>query len=436
MGALASRKWRDSLLASLGVVLALALLAVWHFRNRPPVPEPPLPDLAEVDPAVAQAVETARAPVRQSPRSADAWGHLGQVLLAHAFDGEARTCFAVAEQLAPREPRWPYYQGITLALDNPEAAIARFQRALELGGEASGANRLRLAELLQTVGRLDEAEEQFRLLARSDPANPRAALGLAQIAYEQGGPERSLTHLRRAVNSPFTRKRANQLLARISQQQGDRAAAGMALHRAEDLPDDLPCVDAYLGEAEQLRVGRRIQLEQADGLVAQGRPGEAVAILQQAARDFPNAEAVWVSLGKALMAQGDVPAAEHALRRAVQLAPEAAEARFQLGVALFRAAAYPAAAECFRKAADLKPAFALAYYNLGHCLQQQGDRPAAIQAFQDAVRYRPHFQEAYVNLADLLAQEGRTAEACEHVRHALRLNPADERARQLLENLK
>jgi tetratricopeptide (TPR) repeat protein len=436
MGAIGFRKWRAPTLAALSGAAAIALFAAWYFRPRQPVPEIPFPDLTGIDPAVAQVVEAAQAAVREAPRSADAWGHLGRVLLAHAFEGEAQTCFAAAERLAPREPRWPYYQGITLSLSSSEAAVAKLRRALDLGGDASGAARLRLGDLLLKAGRLEEAEEQFRLLLQREPANPRAALGLAQVAWERGAPEQSLTHLRRAVDSPFTRKKACHLLAEVYQQQGDRAAAERALQRAAQLPDDQGWVDSFLGEVEQLRVGIRTRLEEANRLLEQGKVDEAVAFLQQAARDYPEADAVWVSLGRALVRQGNLVAAERTLRRAVEIAPEAAEARFQLGVALFSQKAYPAAADCFRKAVELKPAHALAYYNLGHCLMLQDDRAGAIEAFGGAVRCRPQFAEAHTNLADLLLQEGRQAEAREHVSHALRLNPGDERARQLWEKLK
>lgn len=428
--------WRAQRLAASGGTLLLALVLAWYFWARTPVPEPPLPDLSGADPAVVQAVEEAHAAVRQQPRSAAAWGHLGRVLLVHAFQGEAQTCFAEAERLDPREPRWPYYQGLTLARGDPEAAIPKLRRALELGGEASGATRLRLGELLQTQGRLDEAEEQFRVLAERDPSHPRAALGLGRVAWERGELRPSLTHLQLAAGSPFTRQHAHLLLAEVHERLGDRAAASRDLQRAAELPDDVGWHDPFLEEVEQLLVGRRSRLEHADRLLAQDRPDEAVAFLQQAARDYPDADSVWVSLGRALTRQGDLAAAERALRRAVQLAPEAAEARFQLGVTLFRQEAYPAAAECFRQAAERKPGYALAYYNLGHCLRLQGDRAGAIEACHRAVRCRPQFAEAHLQLADLLVQEGRPAEAREHVRQVLLLKPADEHARQLLEKLK
>src|SRR5439155_19466770 len=96
--------------------------------------------------------------VVESPRSALPWGRLGMVLVAHDRTAEANQCFAQAEQLDPREPRWPYFQGVALSLGAPEEALPKLQRAVELCGDAAEAPRRRLAELLLLQGRAEEAE--------------------------------------------------------------------------------------------------------------------------------------------------------------------------------------------------------------------------------------------------------------------------------------
>src|SRR5262249_28969766 len=126
------------------------------------VPEPPEIALAEAHPEVAAAVEKARLKVRQEPRSAAAWGALGQLLRACDFPPEAAVCFAEAERLAPTEARWPYLCGESLTLRGTlEAALPHLRRAVELssGHETDAfAPRLRLAETLLAVGQFDEAE--------------------------------------------------------------------------------------------------------------------------------------------------------------------------------------------------------------------------------------------------------------------------------------
>src|SRR5437660_2634930 len=75
----------------LGATLLVAGTAyfTWHrgtpsrqIASEVAIIEPPTLELEGVDPAVVRAIETARAAVKQSPRSGQAWGQLGKVLLA------------------------------------------------------------------------------------------------------------------------------------------------------------------------------------------------------------------------------------------------------------------------------------------------------------------------------------------------------------------
>src|SRR5262249_53621882 len=135
-------------------------------------------------PAVAALLNKARAAVRKAPRSAAAWGHLGQALSANDFHDEAQVCFAQAEQLDPRDVRWPYHQAPRLALTDPAAALMKLRRATDLDGAV--AIRLQFAELLLAQNQGDEAAEQFRSILDRDPPNPRAHLGLARVALLRG----------------------------------------------------------------------------------------------------------------------------------------------------------------------------------------------------------------------------------------------------------
>ena len=118
-------RWENRLYLAAGVALMMLALAgvvnlvVQAFAT----PEPPRIDLANVDPAVRAAIESAQAAVGRSPRSEDAWGRLGMVLAAHTFYAEAITCFAQAERLDPGEKSWPYFQGVLLTFSDGHAAL-------------------------------------------------------------------------------------------------------------------------------------------------------------------------------------------------------------------------------------------------------------------------------------------------------------------------
>jgi tetratricopeptide (TPR) repeat protein len=427
-------KTRRRLRAFVLGALALTVPAIgWSLWSRSTAPSPPAVALADADPAVAEAIEAARRDVRWAPRSAPAWGRLGQLLRAHGYVPESNLCFAQAERLAPDEPRWPYLRGTGLQSDDPETAIGHLQRAVALCGGAPDAPQLTLAEVCHQQGRLDEAERHFRQDLEGDPGNARAHLGLGRLACERGNPRDALAHLERSASSPLTQKASRVLLAQAYQQLGDAAAAGREGARALDLPGDPPWPDPFQEEILAMMIGKHARLARLQTLHRQGRAAEALALARQLENDYP--DVYWLVEGRGQMTRGDFAAAERVLRKAVELAPESVDARFDLGTALFEQRNYPAAADCFRKVTELEPGHGPAYLRLGRCLASQGDRAGALRAFEAAVRYMPQSAEAHRELGALLAREGRVDEAATQLRHALRLQPGDTKAKELLDGL-
>src|SRR5947208_4249091 len=135
----------------LWIILLLAVVGIawgsWTFlRRQSDSSSPPAVDFRGADPAVASAYEQLCADARESPRSAVVWGRLGLFLMVYDFHDEARFCFAQAEQLAPPEPRWPYRQAAALLIDDPEQALPKVPRTVELCGNDPNGPGLRLAE--------------------------------------------------------------------------------------------------------------------------------------------------------------------------------------------------------------------------------------------------------------------------------------------------
>jgi tetratricopeptide (TPR) repeat protein len=414
------------------VVLAVAATG-WYLWNWYGVPAPPAVSYVDVDPAVAEAVETARREVRWHPRSAAAWGRLGQLLLAHGFKPESRACFAQAERLESTNPRWPYLQGLNLRFDDPEAAVLCLRRSVALCARGPNAPELLLAEVCLQQGNLGDAERHFRYVLGRDSDDARARLGLGRLALERGKPRDSLDHLQRSASSRLAPKASRILLAQAYHQLGDPAASDRERVAADALPDDPPWPDPFLEEAQALLIGKQARLARLQTLHRQGRDGEARALAGQLEDDYP--DVYWLVEGREQMARGNFAAAEQALRKAIELAPESVDARFDLGTALFEQRNYRAAADCFRKVTELEPGYGPAYQRLGRCLVSQGDRAEALRAFQAAVRYVPQNAEVRRELGELLAREGREAEAVIQLRQVLQLQPGDARATKLLEEL-
>lgn len=423
------------------VLLGGAAGYLWWIQADPEPSTPELtvlePPVLEVttDPAVTRVIEEGRAAVRASPRSAPAWGKLGMLFYVHGFPVPADSCFRTAEQLDRGEARWPYFRGILQANSDPEAAIADFQRAVNLCGDNPEAPRLRLAEALLGQAHLDEAEVQFRRVLEHHPDNARALLGLARLASQREQWVQSLDYLNRVASDERTRKAAHLLLAEVHRRLDEASAADQELRRAHSLAKDAPWPDPWNEEAFQLQTGRKAFLIRANVLLEQGQIPEAIVLGRQTVKDYPDSNAAWLILGKALLQQRNFPEAEAALRKVMELAPESVEAPYHLGFAAGLQGNYAAAKDWYVRAVELKPDFPNAYYNLGHCQNLLGDRQAAIVSLRKALACQPDLVEAHVLLAELLAKEGARDEAAKHLRLALQFRPNEAKAKQLLEQV-
>jgi len=63
--------------------------------------------------------------------------------------------------------------------------------------------------------RVLEAEAEFRHVLELEPGNPRAELGLGEVAYKQSDLNTAVNHFTRAASSNSARKRSHILLARV-----------------------------------------------------------------------------------------------------------------------------------------------------------------------------------------------------------------------------
>jgi tetratricopeptide (TPR) repeat protein len=359
------------------------------------------------------------------------------VLLVHEFQPQAAFCFDQAERLDPREPRWPYYQALAalIATDLPTART-KLERAVALCGDEFDGPRLALAEVLLGLEEFDESQRQFSLLIEKNPRNARARLGLARLAVKRGDVRASLEPLSLAKSSPYTRLAANELLAEIYQRLDDSTQAEAARRRAAELPPDLNWPDPLRDELAALRTGKVNWLRQAEAHEREGHKAEALALLQRAVREYPDADDAWLALGKALYERKNFAPAEAAVRRAVTLAPTLPEPVNELGRVLAAQGNRTEAIKCFRKALELRPNFAQAWHNLGSALFATDDRAGAMEAYRNAVRFAPDMFESQFTLAMLLADKGQVAEALVHAQQAVRLKPNHQPAQQLLEKLK
>jgi tetratricopeptide (TPR) repeat protein len=424
------RKWRIRIALAILSLILMAGAGYWRYRGAGI--QPPVVDSSGREPEVAAVIAAAQEKVRQQPRSGDAWGRLGMILLIHAFENESDVCLAQAERLDPRQPRWPYFRAMLKELSDPEAAVPLRRRAAALASDS--VPRLRLAELLVNQGHWDEAAAEFRQVLREEPDNSRAELGLGRLLYQQGDLDGSLKHLQRAAAAVPNLRPTHALLAEIHKRRKEHADEARELALLEE-SQDLDWPDPYKDELNALRVGATAQIERADQLAQQGRMDEAVQVLRGAVQAAPDSYKARLQLARALVRTGNTAGAEEQLRAALRLEPDSFEILAELGVLLQRRGAYREAAECYQRVLDLQPAEAMAHFHLANCREQLGDRAGAIASLRTATRCKPEFTLAHKVLGRLLAEMNQDAEAEEQLQYALRLKPADTQTQELLKRV-
>jgi cytochrome c-type biogenesis protein CcmH len=145
------------------------------------------------------------------------------------------------------------------------------------------------------------------------------------------------------------------------------AAAGYAFQGQADLPgapahnseaaNALPMPDArhaFFGNFTHAESWLLIS----EALARHGNGADAVGVLQNAVRRYPNDPQLWIGLGNALVdhAHGLTPPAEFAYRRAAELSPGYPAAPFFYGIALARSGDRQAAVAIWKRILARAPA--------------------------------------------------------------------------------
>lgn len=446
-----NRKWIVGVVA---LLLAAGGGAAWWYTSRPAIPDPPPVPERVTDPNVRAVVTEARDGVLKDRRSAAAWGEYGLVCRANGLNDESNVCFAQAARLDPADARWPYLIAALNIRFAPDDVLPHLREAYRLAGTPKhrSAARLRLAELYQEQGNLDDAERLFAEELRENPGSDRAEFGLGSIAAARGDPRAAIDRLKPLAANPTCRKRASGLLAAAYRQLGDLPAAAHHEQATARAPADLGWPDAFLAEYQARQVGWVPRLKEAEDLDSQGRLREALVIWEDLARAYPDEPAL-TKLGVAQAKLGQYDRAEQTFRSVLRMNPTNGTVHYYLGRALLgqadpltRGATGPpagrakdlleeAAAEC-RRGTELRPDYAPAYVVTGQVLRRLGRLPEAEAVCRDAVRISPHDGQGHLELGEVLLAAGKAADALRAAEEAVRLAPTDPRSKNLLDRAK
>lgn len=146
-------------------------------------------------------------------------------------------------------------------------------------------------------------------------------------------------------------------------------------------------------------------------LLDEGRPREALPLLEEAARKEPGSAAIQFHLGYALSLAGENERAIAAFRRTLEIDPGIRAAKLNLAHLLIRAGQPSEARSLLEECLKDQPGDAKASFLLGRALAESGQWRAAAESFETAAQKQPGDLETAMALAHAWERAGEREKA-------------------------
>ena len=349
------------------------------------------------------------------------YGHLGQLYLLHDFMAPAAAALRNAEALDSNDPRWPYFLAIHDIFEGHlEDAIAALDRVLLLA-PGDPAARIRRADALLDLNRIDEAEAEYRRILDLDSNHSAAHFGLGRVAFERDDLAAAIERFRTALRGQPEGSVVHHHIGLALRRLGHREEAAAELNRNEHVRVAFP--DPLFTSLQRLNVSREAYFKRGTQAMQRGDLQEALVAFQEADAALPNDSITLFNLGMVLIELGDKTRAEERMRRAIEfdqdyrephfnlalilaerndlrgaerhfrrateIDPEDLEARVRLAEVLSRLDGLTEAIDLLDEVLAIDPALPMAQLALGAAHQAAGDRPAARAALRKVLEAAP-----------------------------------------------
>ena len=410
-----------------GSAILMCGVFAWFYLNNSasPLPTIPLPDITTANVNVASLTNERYEQVKLNPTSAEAWGHYGEVLMAHEWNSDASICFEVAASLAPTEMRWLYLAGVILDRLDPAEAVVKYEAAKQL--DASYAPLyVRLGAALHRLNRLEDAEVAYRQAAKLSPDAPQPIIALARLQSTRNKWQQAVELLEQATAlAPTNREaiieltRAKLVLGTPQSLNRETQSALMSGEKFEAMPDPI------LQSINNHENASRVAAMKADATATEGDPQKAAEAYTELIKKRPDLARPRINLASVYMSEGQFPLAMVTLRELVRLFPDDPMGHLLLSYALQATQATAEARKELETALRLKPDYADAHFALGMAEEQNSEIDKAVSAYRNAVQSNARHVQARTALGLALKKQGKLDEAIEELTAAARLSPGD-----------
>lgn len=421
--------------ASCALVAALVFGIVRSAGAAAAIQPLPEPDFTGLSPeARAALVETRRQfdavrPSLVGPQLAEAFARLGTLSAQQGDLRTARAALANATAVTPEDGRFVYLLGVYTAAGGDKArALALYREALALEDDYLPI-RYRLAALQLELGDFAGVRATIGDVAeqREDLAPPAALMGeLALREKRWPDAERWFARALEAEPAAITlhARRAEALvgLGRRAEAEAARAKAGPFELQYAD-----PLVDGEFAPQPIPVTARAL------ALAAEGRHGDAVALLDAALAQAPDSAELLAAYARVEADRGDLQAAARRADAALRIAPASAEALVVGGMVDEMAGRADAARARYEAAVRADLESRAARLALGNDAMRRGLHAQAAEQYRQLVvlEARSESDTGLARLAAALALAGRCAEALRETNASLAQRPRDGGAMQV-----
>lgn len=269
------------------------------------------------------------------------------------------------------------------------AAVPWFAQARALRPEFLEAT-VRLARVLQRLGRFDEAASAFEEATKLGLSDATAHYNHGLVLRALGRDGAAIAAFDRALRLQPAYPEALRAGAILLSESGNPDGALKFLDEALRLRPDY--YDAWLDRANLLNESKRYDA--------------AIETYRAALEKFPGHPDLLNNLGAALQETGNLADALAVFDRALASRPDFPEALFNRGTTLLKTDGPDEALKCFDRALALRPAYPAALVGRGVALKQRGEFDAADRSFDAALALAPDSAHARNNRGALQLLRG------------------------------
>jgi putative PEP-CTERM system TPR-repeat lipoprotein len=368
-----------------------------------------------------------------------------QVLLGNALAGlqdldRAVTQIQEAIELEPnRSGSYMNLAALLFARRNPVAAERAFQKAT-LIAPRSADTHLALANYYWASGRMAEAEQKLADAARVEPRHVGAnrALAIFYLASNRAADaERhfkavadisgtALSRLALADYYLLTKRASDALpilddIVRDPRTFGAASARLAAMHHSQGRRDQAyQTIDEALQREPKNKV---VILIKARLLLADGKPDEALPIVEAAIAVDPRWAPAHYTLGSIHVARRDYKRAENAFSQVLRLNPRAVAAQLQLSQLYLQDGGVESSVSLAQEAVAAQPGNALTHLLLARALMARGDLDEAEARMQRLIEQLPTSAPVHAQMGTLLLLKKDEAGAARFFTRAAQLDP-------------